>query len=91
MTTGIDTIVAVQGGITFTVTTDAGGCDEVFSTMIGGTRYPSSGNITCHGAGDHPNQPISTSPETGKHNVTVTAETSNVSSAPQPVVLIKGL
>jgi hypothetical protein len=88
MVTRIDTIVAVPGGITFTVTTDAAGCDEMFSTVIGGTTYRSSGNITCQGADDHPDESISTNPETGNHNVTVKAETSNVFSAPKSLTLV---
>jgi hypothetical protein len=85
MTLHIITIVAVQGGINFTVVTDGGGCDEDFSTKIEGTRFAS--HLTLVGAGPHPDQSISTSPQSGEHVVTVTAETSHVNSLPTRVVL----
>jgi hypothetical protein len=86
MTINITVIVAVPGGITFTVRTDADGCDEDFSTTIEGTRFAS--HLKLVGAGPHPDQRISTNPKSGPHVVTVIAETSHVSSRPTPVVLI---
>ncbi|HEY1758741.1 MAG TPA: hypothetical protein VGG72_25440 [Bryobacteraceae bacterium] len=88
MTTDINTIVAVAGGITFTVKTDAGGCtNEVFTTTIAGTPFDSS-PITLVGAGAHPGQSISTNPKSGFAVITVTGKTSGVSSAPQSLTLI---
>jgi len=86
MTTDINTIVAVSGKITFTVKTDEDGCSEDFSTTIEGTKFAS--HLTLGGPGPHPGQSIRTNPKSGPHVVTVTAETSHVSSRPTPVVLV---
>jgi len=85
MTIDIIGIDAVPGGIVFEVSTDAGGCDEDFSTTINGTKLTT--HLALAGAGPH-NGSISTNPATGDCVVTVTAETSNVSSGPTEVVLV---
>jgi hypothetical protein len=86
MITYIDTIVAVPGGIKFTVTTD-GDSDDVCYTIIGGNKY--SKQVTCRGEGPHPGQLISTSPESGPHNIIVRVKDSDTSSGDgTPVVLI---
>lgn len=85
MTIDIIGINAVPGGIVFEVSTDAGGCDEDFSTTINGKRF--AAHLTLVGAGPH-NGSISTNPTTGACIVTVTAETSKVSSGATWVVLV---
>jgi hypothetical protein len=79
----VKSITAVQsqagtGLITFNVNVDANGCDEDFSVAIDGTKAT---NHVKHSAADTPGASIQTTKGgVGNRNISIQAETSNVSS-----------
>jgi hypothetical protein len=80
MTTRIVAVDAVAGSgeITFDIVTDAGGCDENFSTFIEGQKFATHAARTGAGSSD---ESIAHT-KAGLHTITIHAETSNVSSLP---------
>ena len=81
MTTDISTLQSAPGKITFTVWTDAGGCNEKFTASFGGSVV-----LTLNGAGSHSDQSI---PHglTGLYDVVVTADSGVFSDPPTPLKL----
>jgi hypothetical protein len=70
--------VAGSGVITFDIVTDAGGCDENFSTFIEGQKFATHATRTGAGSSD---ESIAHT-KAGLHTITILAESSNVSSLP---------
>lgn len=85
----VQSIVAVQspgnGLITFDVNVDANGCDEDFSVTIDGKPFTTH---VKHSAAADPGASIQTDKGgVGERNISVHAETSNVSSTPRLITL----
>jgi hypothetical protein len=70
-----------SGRISFRVTVDAAGADEVVSTMINGRRYATHVNLKQGGI----HQLSIAHVETGRHTVRLYAESSDIASNPTDV------